>query len=199
MKKLLFLATAVSCLALAGMAHAQADAGDLGIFFTATPTTGADAVKNGVIAFAPAGDVYVVQFGLGVEAYEFSVTLPVGALVSGCRTMPQGCTDFGAGDDNWIVGTGGACLGEGAASQWLVKYGSLLFLSAVANDVTLCLGGASPSSFPNGRPGYLRCAAAGDLRNYGSAYEGCAIINRSTLPEPVADDASSFGALKAAY
>jgi hypothetical protein len=119
--------------------------------------------------------------------------------VSGGRSIPPGCSDFGAGDDNWIVGTGGACLGEGTASSWLVKYAGLLFLSAVGNDLTLCMGGASPSSFPNGAPGYLVCQAPGLLRNYGSAYEGCAIINRSTLPEPVADDASSFGALKAAY
>lgn len=199
MKKLMVLATVVSVLALAGLAHAQAQPGDLGVFFTQAPTTGADAVKNGVVPYAPAGDVYVVQFGLGVEAYEFSLTLPAGALVSGGRTMPAGCTDFGAGDDNWIVGTGGACLGEGAASQWLVKYTGLLFLSAVANDATICLNGATPSSFPNGKPGYLRCAAAGELYNYGAAYEGCAIINRVALPEPVADEASSFGALKAAY
>jgi hypothetical protein len=199
MKKLLFLVTAVSVLALAGMAHAQADPGDLGIFFTATPTTGADAVRNGVVPFAPVGDLYVVQFGLGVEAYEFSLSIPATALVSTGRTMPPGCTDFGAGDDNWIVGTGGACLGEGAAAQWLVKYGGVLFLSAPGNDVTMCLGGASPSSFANNAPGYLVCAAPGLLRNYGSAYAGCAIINRQTLPEPVANEATSFGALKAAY
>lgn len=200
MKKLMVLATVVSVMALAGLAHAQAQPGDLGVFFTQAPTTGADAVKNGVVPYAPAGDVYVVQFGIGVEAYEFTLTLPAGALVSGGRLMPAGCTDFGAGDDNWIVGTGGACLGEGAASQWLVKYASLLFLSAPGNDATICLSAANPTSFPSSPgPGYLRCAAAGELHNYGAAYEGCAIINRTNLPEPVADEASSFGALKAAY
>lgn len=199
MKKLLTLATALSVLALAGIAYGQADPGDLGVFFTATPTSGANAVASAPAAFVPVGDAYVVQFGVGVEAYEFSLTLPAGILVSGGRSAPAGCTDFGAGDDNWIVGTGGACLGDGLATQWLVKYAGLLFLATPGTDLTICLGGANPSSFANGRPGYLVCQAPGVLRNYGAAYEGCAIINRTNLPEPVPAQTQSWGALKADF
>jgi len=199
MKKLLFLVTAVSVLALAGMAHAQADPGDLGIFFTATPTTGADAVRDGVAAFAPF-NVYVVTFDVpaGMEAYEFAIQMPAGAVVSAGRVLPAGATDFGPGDDNFIVGTGGLCHGQTGPFA-LVTYNGVLFLAAVANDVTLCLVGSSPTSFPNGAPGYLACDSPGDLRNFGSAYAGCAIINHLTLPIPVPNEATSFGALKAAY
>lgn len=201
MKKLLILAIAVSALAFAGMAYAQPQPGDLGIFFTPTPTTGTDAVRNGVTAFVPF-NVYVLTYSVpgGMEAYEFAVTVPAGAIFTGnpARLLPVGSTDFGVGDDNFIVGTGGICQG---ASGWfaLVTYQGMMFLAPPANDLTLCLAGATPSSFANGRPGYLVCDSPGNLQNLGSAYAGCAIINRAALPEPVPADATSFGALKAAY
>lgn len=198
MKKLLMLATVVCAIALAGMAYAQAEPGDLGVFFSATPTTGADAVRNGTVAFAPF-NMYVISFDVGSEAFEFGLQLPAGLIVSGGRSTCPTCTDFGAGDDNWIVGTGGVCWGAAAGPTVLATYAGALFLAPPANDATICLIGAVPSSFPNGLPGYLVCDAPGLLRNYGAAYEGCAIINRVALPEPVPADATSFGALKAAY
>lgn len=97
----------------------------------------------------------------GIEAFECSVHLPAGMIVAGGRTLMPGSTDFGVGDDNWIVGTGGVCL-SGAVVP-LVRYSYCLFLGPVPEGAVLSLAGATPSSFPNGNPGYLRCNSPGDL------------------------------------
>ena len=153
--------------------------GDLGVFFDAT---GTQPVRNGVVAFAPF-NFYVIAFDVpgGLAEYELSVQLPAGLIIAGGRQLPPGATDSGAGDDNWIVATAGACL-DAAGAFALVSYPTALFLSAPGVDVTLCLAGASPSRFPGNAPGYLACAPVGGLHPFGAAYVGCAIINRSTQP-----------------
>jgi hypothetical protein len=133
-----------------------------------------------------------------MEAYEFSMPIPAALVVAGGRLLPVGATDFGPGDDNWIVGTGGICHG---ASDWFkaVHYAISLLLSS-ATDLPVCIGGAAPSSFPGGEPGYLVCASPGNLQTLGPAYPGCAIINcisPSCWPDPA--DVRSFGALKTSY
>jgi hypothetical protein len=150
--------------------------GDVGVFFDAQGMT---YQRPGTVSFVPF-DVFVVAFAPpgGMEAYEFSLTMPAGAIVSQGRVLPLGATDFGAGDDNWIVGTGGICQGLTPAAV-LVTYRGMLFLAAVPNDLTLCLSGSQPSSFPSGAPGYLVCNAPGQLQQFASAYPGCAVINPS--------------------
>lgn len=150
--------------------------GDVGVFFDAE---GMSYVRPGTVPFVPF-DLFVVAFAPpgGMEAYEFALTLPAGAIVSQGRLLPPGATDFGAGDDNWIVGTGGICQGL-ADTVVLVTYRGLLFLAAPSNDATICLQAAQPSSFPNQLPGYLVCNSPGDLRTFAAAYAGCAILNPS--------------------
>lgn len=182
-------------------AHADfGDSGTLGIFFAEAPSSVYDKLIFGVVAFLPF-DMWVLTYNVigGMEAYEFSLQLPAGSLVSGGRILPEGATDFGTGADNFIVGTGGICRG---ATGWFtaVKYAGVLFLSAVGNDIPICLAGAQPSSFPNSRPGYLVCSSPGDLRNFGAAYIGCAVINCQDIYACVVPtDEKSFGALKAGY
>lgn len=197
-KHKLLMATAI-LLATAGAAYGQAQPGDLGVFFTATPTTGADIVEHDVVVFAPVADIFVVSFDVpgGMEAYEFSLQLPVGLLVTGGRILPAGATDYGAGDDNWIVGLGGACVGA-SGTFVLVRYAEPLFLAPPGNDLPICLGPAFPNNLVHS-PDYLVCDAPGDIRIFGAAYPGCAVINPTNLPEPLPALDRSFGALKAAY
>lgn len=194
-------ALASACSSLAG--HPQP--GDMGVFFTPHPSSGAAAVLNGIVAFEYF-DVYVVSFDVpqGMEAYEFELLPPSGVLVAGGRLLPAGATDFGAGADNWIVGTGGVCQGQ-VGPFTLVTYASCLFLTPPLDDSTFCLGGATPSSFPAeyprqaDSPGYLACNSPGELHRFGEAYAGCATINQVNIPQPVAAATESFGTLKAAY
>jgi hypothetical protein len=177
----------------------QPEPGDLGVFFTPHPTSGAGAVLNGIEAFEPF-DVYVVSFNVpqGMEAYEFGLPLPPAGFVTGSRLLPAGSTDFGVGEDNWIVGTGRVCQGQFGAFT-LVTYAAVLFLAPPGNDVWFCLEGASPSSFPYSWPGYLACNSPGEFRYFGAAYEGCATINQLNIPIPISGATTSVGTLKAAY
>jgi hypothetical protein len=171
--------------------------GDIGIFFD---DAGTQTSRAGVGAFS-FFDVFVVAFDVpgGLLGYEFALQVPAGTIVSGGRQFfPAGALDVGTGDDNWLVGTGGTCLSSNG-HQVLVKYTSMLFLAQPNPDQTLCMGPATPTSFPPGAPGYLTCLTAGDLRRFGSAYRGCAVINPAVITPPVPDAVSSFGALKAQY
>jgi hypothetical protein len=179
----------------------QPDPGDIGIFFTSNPTSGADAVLDNVGYLQPF-DIYVVSFDVpkGMEAYEFGLTVVPNAIPTGGTVLPVGATDFGSGDYNWIVGTGGVCRGQ-VGPFVLVKYAAVVFLASPGDDVALCLLGATPSSFANGRPGYLACNSPGELHNFGAAYRGCALINPTPYggEVPVPDAKQSFGTLKAGY
>lgn len=159
---------------------APPDPGDLGVFFDAAATI---AVRNGVVAYAPF-DFYVFSFDVpgGMAEYELSITLPWSLLISGGRQLPAGAVDASAaGDDNWIVSTGAACLGATGALA-VVSYTGALFLAQPGNDLTLCLGAATPSRFGLYAPGYLACGPTGGLHAFGAAYDGCAVINRSSPP-----------------
>jgi hypothetical protein len=116
-------------------------------------------------------DFYVVALDPpgGMLGYECSVHVPQELIVAGGRTFfPNGGLDVGSGDDNWIVGTGGVCL-EGAIVP-LIRYAACLFIGPVPAGAQIALGPSTPSSFSEpglpGRPGYLSCLAAGDLRPF---------------------------------
>lgn len=185
--------------AWAGPQAGGAAPGDIGIFFVEEPATGGDA-REVALPFEPF-DIFVVSFDVpgGMEAYEFGITVPMGMLVSGGRLLPPGATDFGAGDDNWIVGTGGNCIGA-VGSFALVRYAAALFLAPVGLDVPICLTPATPTSFSPPSPGYLVCESPGDLRPFTPAYVGCAELNDTDNPCcPVGTESESFGALKARF
>ena len=201
MRRIVALGLALAVSLTARTATAQVpQSGGLGIYFTPIPGGTWDAVIT-VLPFE-SFDIFVLSYSVpgGMEAYEFGVQMPAGAIVSGGRLLPVGSNDFGAGDDNWIVGTGGICQG---ADGWftLVKYAATLFLAPVPNDTYVCLVGATPSSFQDGLPGYLVCASPGNLQSFAPAYFGCAVLNCVATylcqPDPIGD--TTFGALKAGY
>lgn len=172
--------------------------GDIGVFFdsAATMTT-----LEGVAAL-DTFDVFVMTYSVpgGIEAYEFELwgPLPSHVVVSGGRELPPGAFDFGQGDDNWIVGTGGICHGrEGLFIA--VAYRGVMFLSDPGSEWPFCLMGSDPTSFPNGRPGYLVCNSPGVLRNFGLAYYGCATVNPCPGCYPIPGSVSTFGGLKARF
>lgn len=167
-------------LAVAGAGRAAVpQPGDVGVFFDAAGTL---TRRQGVVPYVPF-DLHVVSFDVpgGMEEYEFGVQLPAGVIVSGGRQLPVGAVDTAAGDDNFLVTTGGACLGQSGAFV-LVRYAGALFLSAVGLDIPVCLAGATPSRFAGGVPGYAACAPSGGLHPFGAAYAGCALINPGTIP-----------------
>jgi hypothetical protein len=192
-------ALAVTLFLAPSAAHAQAQPGDVGIFFTATPATGADAVENGVVAMVPFRDIFVLSFDVpgGMEAYAFSIEPPAGLIVTGGRFLPAGGLDLAAGEDNWVVGTGGIC--QGAVGTFvLVRYGAPMFLADPGSDAQICLRASQPN-VGGEKPGYLLCDAQGDVRAFGTAYRGCAVINPNEIPVPIPTQPRSFGALKAAF
>ena len=191
------LACVVLAIAFAQPAHGEApQPGDLGIFFTDHPTSGADAVLADVDAYEPF-DFYVLSYSApgGIEAYSFAINVWP-AMVSGGRLLPEGATDYGVGDDCWIVGTGGICQGE---SGWftLVRYAGVMFVFRPPADTQICLG-ELPGYDPY--PGWMVCSPPlGVLRHFTAAYVGCAVINPLSQPAPVPVGSTSFGALKASF
>jgi hypothetical protein len=120
----------------------------------------------------------------GLLGYECSVHLPQGVIVAGGRSFfPNGALDVATGDDNWIIGTGGVCL-QGAFIP-LIRYAACLFIGPVPASAEIALGPAVPTSFPEpglpGRPGYLSCLAAGDLRPFTT---GPPLELNPTVPTP---------------
>jgi hypothetical protein len=199
MRAFLVSAMFVAVVGSTGLSWAeQPDPGDMGVFFTPTPVSGAQAVLNGVQPFE-FFDVYVVSFDVpsGMDAYEFSVNLSAFLVVTGGRNLPASAEDSGAGNDNWIVGTGGICRGQ-VGPFVLVTYSGVGFVSSPAPEENfICLSGATPSSFADGLPGYLTCNSPGELHEFGRAYLGCAVVNGVCCP--IATAKSSFGSLKRSY
>jgi hypothetical protein len=176
--------------------------GDAQIYFADQPSSCRDAYEYRA-AFEPF-DIYAVAFDVpdGMEGYEFSIALPPQLVVSGGRLLPEGATDTGAGDDNWIVATGGVCQGQ-VGSFWLVHYADALFLAPPDFNTTVCMAGATPSSVPSGLPGYRTCGPSGEVRAFHAAYTHCAVINLlPPFPSPCGSDATqevSFGTLKSGF
>jgi hypothetical protein len=124
-----------------------------------------------------------------------------GWSVIGAALNPSNALNVGQ-VGNFIVGLG-ACV-EVAGAHLLVTYQLGYFVAPVApNDLLLCIGGTSPSSF-GGVPGYSSCAGAlipfGVAENGGGVYpNGCGVVNPTNGEFPVGTSNVSFGAVKAAY
>jgi hypothetical protein len=186
------LLTLACVLVAATCAHGQPQPGDLGVFFdrAATQTSMTALAFMGfhlyLVATAPPG---------GLLGWECRLFFP-GQMIVPSRALPPGrSVDLGQGDDNWIVGTGSCVATSGQAV--LVDY-SVLMLAAT-HDLTICLGPSSPSSFSPPSPGYVTCQHVDDLRPFGAAYRGCAVVNPAHLEPPVPTGQASWGSLKGHY
>ena len=151
-------------------------------------------------------DVWVLAFDPpgGMEAFEFSLTVPPGIIVADGRRLCPGCSDFDfqrdddpvkKGDNNFIIGTGGVCF-ESPGTWMLVRYAGCMSLEPFA-DASFCVNGAAPSSFRSREPGYLICSGDSeeDLREFVRAYDGCAVAN----PTTIATEHVGWGAMKGRY
>lgn len=181
MRRIRALAVALIVIALwTAVTSAQQPDGCVGVFFDLAGTQLTTAVNSFVpfsfylMAFNPPG---------GILAWELSNVMSPQILVTS-RSLPSGATDFGAGEENWIVGTGGTCYPENA-KKILVTYSALLL--APSTDLTLCLGPANPTTFPGSwGPGYLGCFVPSDLRTFTPCVVNCDEQPRCAVVNPVA-------------
>ena len=199
MRKLATLAIALLALvALAAPVYAQPENGDLGVYFDLGGTTSARPGTPGFAVF----EFYVMGYNLGpTSGWESALTLSqAGWNVIGTTLNPPNALNVGQ-VGNFIVGLG-VCV-DSPGMHRLVTYQIGYFVSPVApNDLILCTGGTNPSSF-GGVPGYASCASElipfGAAQNGGDSYpNGCGVVN-PTLEHPIANDAVSFGAVKAGF
>jgi len=198
MRKLATLALiALSVFAFASTSVAQAEPGDLGIFFDAAGNTTTKVIPGFTIDF-----FYVLGFQLGpITGWEAGITWtdPTWNILG--TTLNPGTALNVGGVGNFIVGLG-ACVDAGAV-HLLVTYQVGYFVAPVApSDVIVCTGPASPSSF-GGLPGYSSCADElipfGAAQNGQGAYpNGCGVINPTNIG-PIGTSSESFGAVKAKF
>lgn len=182
----------------ASTAFAQADPGDLGVFFDPLGTQSVASYPGSMVF-----NMYVVAFDTpgNIFAYEGSITYDhVSMILLSAIFSGPGPINIGS-SENWIVGAGG-CI-PGAGPVVLVSFQFFLLVPVV--DSLVCLGPSVPSSFLPPTPGYLDCANV--LLPFGVAQNGmpyypngCAVINPTAPPPgPIAVEQESWGAVKARF
>lgn len=197
MKKFAIFAIVALVMAFSASAFAQAEPGDLGVFFDAEGLTSTAIVPAAympfnvyVLAFDIVGDMMSYEFGL-----QFSGVAPV-AL----QNVFTGVQNFGSGSFDYAVGVG-SCVAPAGVYQ--LVYLQLMYMAAPAADTTICLIPGTVDSFTPSGPGYAHCS--GDLQHFGIGQDGgefypdgCAVINATHLG-PVATPETSWGAVKAQF
>jgi hypothetical protein len=199
MKKFAILAlAALTCLALATTAFAQAEQYDVGIFGNSAGTFTTLQVGQ----FSPF-QAYVIAFGLDglVKGFEVYVNVPPTITVTGSVLAGPAPINLGTRANEFIVGTGG-CI-EGSPQINLVQLNCGLFLPApVPTDIVLALEGTIPSSF-GGPPGYVQCdntlVSFAPATNGEPNYPNGALVINPTFEGPIAVEESSFGAVKSQF
>jgi hypothetical protein len=197
MKKLAILAILT---VFATSAFAQAEPGDLGVFFDPAGTTTSATPP----AFTQNNIFYVATFGLTqLSGYEFMISISDPNIIifnAAEQTNPGGSINVGTPPLEWTVGVGFCTGSEGVFNLVQVTYG--FFVPTVA-DVLICLGPADPASLNPPVPAYLNCS--GDILPFGVAQngqgtypDGCGVLY-PTADDPIATDADSWGSLKAKF
>lgn len=103
----------------------------------------------------------------GMDAFEVSVQLPPGLLVTGGRVISPPFGDGGPfetmrkGDDNWIVGSAGVCVEDETVR--LLSYHGCLWLAQPPPDAAITLGPSTPATIP-GTPAYQTCRPNAQIR-----------------------------------
>lgn len=199
MKKLTSLAAVLCLLAMTGAAFAQPEPGDMGVFFDPVGTETSACWPS----FTQTNHFYVVAFDLSgdLAGYEVGLTIdPTIIVFNSAMVAGAGPINVGSAPDNWIVGTGSCVPGMGAIL--LLDFTAGYFVSPV-QDLLICTGATTPSSFDPPLPGYLECddtlTTFGVAESGAPAYpDGCGVICPTAEP-PVATDDTSWGSLKASY
>lgn len=199
MRKLATLAVALLVLiAMAMPAVAQAEPGDVGVFFDLAGTASATNLAQFAVS-----NFYVMGFGLGdLTGFELNIGFSRAGWSVLARTLPTASSlNVGSGD-NFIVGLGSCVTPSGVAPYTLVNYQYGWFAPTVPGETLMCVGPSTPSSFA-GLPGYSSCNDV--LKSFGAAQNGapnypngCGVVNPLSGP-PVATENVSFGAVKASF
>jgi hypothetical protein len=197
MKKLAILAI---LMAFATGAFAQAETGDLGVFFDPAGTTTTATPP----AFTTTNLFYVATFGLtALSGYEFMISISDPNIIifaAADQTNPGLSINVGTPPLEWTVGVGFCTGSAGTLNLVQVTYG--FFVPAVS-DVLICLGPSDPASLNPPVPAYLNCSGQilpfGVAENGQSAYpNGCGVLYPSNQ-SPIATDATTWGAVKAKF
>jgi hypothetical protein len=200
MKKLTSLAVLLTVVAMASMAFAQAEPGDLGVFFDAAGTQSTATPA----AFVQTNLFYVATFDLELSGYEFSVTIGDPSIIifaTSEMTNPGGSINVGTPPNEWIVGIGLCAGGAGAVNLVQFTYG---YFVASISDVLICLGPSDPASLTPAVPAWLECGTGGIFpfgiaqNGQGRYPDGCGVL-WPTQEGPVANDVGSWSSLKAKF
>lgn len=199
MKKLMSLAAVLTLVAMTSMAFAQAEPGDVGVFFDAAGTmTTAEPP-----AFTTTNIFYVATFDLPqISGYEFAVTVGDPNIVifaANDLTNPGASINVGTPPLEWTVGIG-LCAGNAGVIN-LVQFTYGFFVASVS-DVLVCVGPADPASIP-GLPAWLRCDGTiipfGVAENGEGRYpNGCGVM-WPTMQGPVGADTTSWSSVKSNF
>jgi hypothetical protein len=201
MKRFAILALALVLAAgLATTVFAQPSQYDVGVF---SDLAGTNSVLTAP-AFTPV-NFYAVAFDLDnqVKGFELTLGVPVGfTVLSKVKAGPNPINVGDEANNEFIVGTG-ACVEAGPGPFVLVSMNGGFFTPTVPADATVCISGTTPSSFPNGTPGYLQCDNSlvpfGVAQNGEGRYPNACLVMNATSEGPVATEAASFGEMKARF
>lgn len=169
--------------------------GEVGIFFDAAGTQSGilDVPVGGLFTF------YVVATSApgGISGYEFGVDVDAGFVTLIAETTyPIGMTyrPYGSiGDVN--AGIAGPCLPE-VGPILLAEYQAVNQTSTTQVPICLRGSGALGTCLPDDtRPAYTDCAQCA-WRYFGSAYDGCAVLNGTG---PIAAEPTTWSAIKGLY
>jgi hypothetical protein len=171
------------------------ESGEIGVFFDMAGT------QTGIMGLTPdtVFDFYVVATLApgNLRSYQFGITLDTANVsVVAKNVMPVGSYDFAEGDlYNAVVTPVGDCLP--VAGPTVLTHFQAVILTSVA-DSPICLGPPNQAlcDFNPQEASYLTCESDCDWRQFYPAYQGCAYINGMG---PVANESTTWGALKALY
>lgn len=197
MKKLAILAI---LMVFATGAFAQAEPGDVGVFFDLAGTQTSATPP----AFVTTNLFYVATFGLTeISGYEFAINVsdPSILILGGVElTNPGGSINVGTAPLEWTVGIGFCAGNANALNLVQVQYG---FFVPIIADVLICLGPSDPASLNPPVPAYLNCSGNilpfGVAQNGQGAYpDGCGVLY-PTNDSPIATDEASWGSVKSKF
>ena len=169
---------------------------DVGIFGDAAGTN----IEVSASDFVPF-NFYVVGFDLdgAVKAFEFALVLPPQLTVLDLTLA--GPNPGNIGTDTNVIAFHRRLRGiRSGPSRWGPTTAGFFFSGAAGENLFVCVGPSTPSSFEPAVPGYSQCdntltpLTPANLSGF-SYPDGCMVIN----PAVVATERSSVGAIKARY
>lgn len=172
------------------IAHAQSTlpGNSIGGFFDALGQSHARQVQVGV----PFSFYVITNRALeNLYAFELAVEVDPRLRVLSRSADPQS-DDILPGEDQWAVSFRSRCL---PSSDLIVLLTYQLVADAPVSDLSICIGGSTPSSVDPPAPAHIGCPDLTPAIPFVSAYAGCAQVDAAPVPAA----AMGFGMLKAHF